>query len=111
MGLFLSLSILLILAVVLSWRANVALLGKLLRWRTYSTRRGLLEAVGKKPGQEGRGEGVIGFFHPFCHAAGGGERVLWAAVRATQQKWPWVVCVVYTGGDDTGETIMDRVEV
>lgn len=42
-------------------------------------------------------EGVIGFFHPFCNAGGGGERVLWAAIAATQRHWPNAVCAVYTG--------------
>lgn len=42
-------------------------------------------------------EGVIGFFHPFCNAGGGGERVLWAAIAATQRQWPNAVCAVYTG--------------
>ncbi|KAI9885408.1 MAG: hypothetical protein M1823_002792 [Watsoniomyces obsoletus] len=42
-------------------------------------------------------EGVIGFFHPFCNAGGGGERVLWAAIQATQKRWPNAVCLVYSG--------------
>ncbi len=29
---------------------------------------------------------VVGFFHPYCNAGGGGERVLWVAIRAIQQK-------------------------
>ena len=29
---------------------------------------------------------VIGFFHPYCNAGGGGERVLWCAVRAIQKR-------------------------
>ncbi|TKX18855.1 hypothetical protein C1H76_8977 [Elsinoe australis] len=45
-------------------------------------------------------EGVIGFFHPFCNAGGGGERVLWAAIRATQARYPRALCVVYTGDHD-----------
>nr|XP_002129496.1 GDP-Man:Man(3)GlcNAc(2)-PP-Dol alpha-1,2-mannosyltransferase-like [Ciona intestinalis] len=40
---------------------------------------------------------VIGFFHPYCNAGGGGERVLWCAVRAIQESHPGVKCVVYTG--------------
>ena len=40
---------------------------------------------------------VIGFFHPFSHAGGGGERVLWAAIRATQLADPTAICAVYTG--------------
>lgn len=55
--------------------------------------------------------GVIGFFHPFCNAGGGGERVLWAAIRATQQRWPKAICVVYTGDHDASKaTILQRVE-
>ena len=27
---------------------------------------------------------TVGFFHPYCNAGGGGERVLWCAVRAIQ---------------------------
>lgn len=41
--------------------------------------------------------GVVGFFHPFCNAGGGGERVLWAAIAATQQQYPNAICAVYTG--------------
>lgn len=50
---------------------------------------------------------VIGFFHPFCNAGGGGERVLFAAILATQQRYPKALCVVYTGDNDaTKETII-----
>lgn len=28
----------------------------------------------------------VGFFHPYCSAGGGGERVLWCAVRAIQNR-------------------------
>lgn len=28
----------------------------------------------------------VGVFHPYCNAGGGGERVLWCAIRALQQK-------------------------
>ncbi|KAI1007478.1 GDP-Man:Man(3)GlcNAc(2)-PP-Dol alpha-1,2-mannosyltransferase [Podosphaera aphanis] len=45
-------------------------------------------------------DGIIGFFHPFCNAGGGGERVLWAAIRATQETWPNAKCVIYTGDHD-----------
>ena len=36
-----------------------------------------------KAGQDDAGVSV-GFFHPYCNAGGGGERVLWCAVRAVQ---------------------------
>ncbi|KAB5582453.1 GDP-Man:Man(3)GlcNAc(2)-PP-Dol alpha-1,2-mannosyltransferase [Coniochaeta sp. 2T2.1] len=56
-------------------------------------------------------DGIVGFFHPFCNAGGGGERVLWAAIRATQNRWPNAKCVVYTGDHDVNkEDILKRVE-
>lgn len=56
-------------------------------------------------------EGVVGFLHPFCNAGGGGERVLWAAIKATQKRWPKAVCAVYTGDlDATKSTILERVK-
>jgi alpha-1,2-mannosyltransferase len=46
------------------------------------------------------------------NAGGGGERVLWAAIGATQKRWPKAVCVVYTGDHDASKaTILQRVEV
>ncbi|KAI6781744.1 GDP-Man:Man(3)GlcNAc(2)-PP-Dol alpha-1 [Emericellopsis cladophorae] len=55
--------------------------------------------------------GIVGFFHPFCNAGGGGERVLWAAIRATQNKWPKAKCVVYTGDHEvTKDQILSRVK-
>ncbi|KAI0967931.1 glycosyltransferase family 4 protein [Xylaria arbuscula] len=56
-------------------------------------------------------DGIAGFFHPFCNAGGGGERVLWAAVRAHQQRWPKAKIVVYTGDHDvTKDKILSRVK-
>lgn len=56
--------------------------------------------------------GIVGFFHPFCNAGGGGERVLWAAIRATQQQYPKALCVVYTGDHEvTKDQILSRVKV
>ncbi|KAJ4269575.1 asparagine-linked glycosylation protein [Fusarium torreyae] len=56
-------------------------------------------------------DGIVGFFHPFCNAGGGGERVLWAAIRATQDRWPNSKCVVYTGDHDvTKDAILSRVK-
>jgi len=34
---------------------------------------------------------VVGFFHPYCNAGGGGERVLWAAIQAVQKKYIWII--------------------
>jgi len=75
-------------------------------------------------------DGIVGFFHPFWYdsrarvvptnseltvcsnAGGGGERVLWAAIRATQLRWPRAKCVVYTGDHDVNKAaILSRVQV
>ncbi|KAJ5582164.1 Glycosyl transferase family 1 [Penicillium sp. DV-2018c] len=56
-------------------------------------------------------DGIIGFFHPFCNAGGGGERVLWEAVRATQTRWPKAICAIYTGDHEVNKaTMLERVE-
>ena len=44
----------------------------------------------KKPGS-------FAFFHPYCDAGGGGERVLWRAIYTMQQRFPTLKFVVYTG--------------
>ncbi|KAI1506660.1 hypothetical protein F5X99DRAFT_404019 [Biscogniauxia marginata] len=59
---------------------------------------------GEKGGRDW--DGIVGFFHPFCNAGGGGERVLWAAVRATQRRWPKAKIVVYTGDHDVSKDKM-----
>ncbi|RAL09507.1 alpha-1,2-mannosyltransferase ALG11 [Aspergillus homomorphus CBS 101889] len=51
-------------------------------------------------------DGIIGFFHPFCNAGGGGERVLWEAVRATQKRWPKAICAIYTGDHEVNKAAM-----
>lgn len=63
--------------------------------------------------KEHRGyDGIVGFFHPFCNAGGGGERVLWAAIRATQLKHPNAICVVYTGDHDVSkDQMLKRAQV
>jgi alpha-1,2-mannosyltransferase len=54
---------------------------------------------------------VIGFFHPYCNSGGGGERVLWCALRALgelHKKTPLSI-VVYTGDvDQKPEAILAR---
>lgn len=42
---------------------------------------------------------IYGFFHPYSNAGGGGERVLWAAVKSTLEHDPRNVAVIYTGYD------------
>lgn len=57
---------------------------------------------------------VQGFYAEACksNAGGGGERVLWAAIRATQQRWPKAICIIYTGDHEASKAAMlERVEV
>ncbi|XP_025084864.1 GDP-Man:Man(3)GlcNAc(2)-PP-Dol alpha-1,2-mannosyltransferase-like [Pomacea canaliculata] len=54
---------------------------------------------------------TVGFFHPYCNAGGGGERVLWTAIRAIQKRYPRIRCVVYTGDiEATPAEILGRAQ-
>ncbi|XP_043927607.1 GDP-Man:Man(3)GlcNAc(2)-PP-Dol alpha-1,2-mannosyltransferase [Protopterus annectens] len=51
---------------------------------------------------------IVAFFHPYCNAGGGGERVLWCALRALQSRYRDATYVIYTGDQGvTGEQIID----
>ncbi|XP_011214462.1 GDP-Man:Man(3)GlcNAc(2)-PP-Dol alpha-1,2-mannosyltransferase [Bactrocera dorsalis] len=53
----------------------------------------------------------IAFFHPYCNAGGGGERVLWCAVRALQAKYDNIKIVIYTGDiDSSPNSILKKVQ-
>ncbi|KAH9974362.1 mannosyltransferase [Lactifluus volemus] len=68
-------------------------------------------AVQLKSGNNARKKKFIGFFHPFCNAGGGGERVLWTAVAFMQRTEPDVISVVYSGDTDaTKEQIIAKVK-
>ncbi|RUS76150.1 hypothetical protein EGW08_016093 [Elysia chlorotica] len=49
---------------------------------------------------DGRKKTTFAFFHPYCNAGGGGERVLWVAIRSIQKRYPTVQCVIYSGDTD-----------
>ncbi|KAF6170392.1 hypothetical protein GIB67_014322 [Kingdonia uniflora] len=52
---------------------------------------------------------VVGFFHPYTNDGGGGERVLWCAVKAIQEETTDLNCVVYTGDHDASpQSLMAR---
>ncbi|CAK7336675.1 unnamed protein product [Dovyalis caffra] len=52
---------------------------------------------------------AVGFFHPYTNDGGGGERVLWCAVKAIQEESPDLDCVICTGDhDSTSESLMTR---
>ncbi|CCH59412.1 hypothetical protein TBLA_0B05860 [Henningerozyma blattae CBS 6284] len=44
---------------------------------------------------------LFGFFHPYCNAGGGGEKVLWKAVESTLADDAKNVVVLYTGDRDS----------
>lgn len=53
----------------------------------------------------------VAFFHPYCNAGGGGERVLWCAIRALQRRYPKVKCYIYTGDTDaTPQEILQKAQ-
>jgi alpha-1,2-mannosyltransferase len=81
-------------------------IGAYLLRRTTPKRTAILESLGA--GADGR---IVGFFHPYCNAGGGGERVLWAAIEAVQKKYPHVMSVVYTGDEAAPSDILSRAEV
>lgn len=51
---------------------------------------------------------MVAFFHPFTNDGGGGERVLWCAVRAIQEVAPCLPVVVYTGDPATPQSLAAR---
>ncbi|XP_037939364.1 GDP-Man:Man(3)GlcNAc(2)-PP-Dol alpha-1,2-mannosyltransferase [Teleopsis dalmanni] len=53
----------------------------------------------------------VGIFHPYCNAGGGGERVLWCAIRALQAKYDNVKIIIYTGDiDSSPNNILENVQ-
>ena len=54
---------------------------------------------------------IVGFFHPYCNAGGGGERVLWHSIAALQKRYSFVRCVVYTGDEPSSrpDNILKKV--
>nr|KYP45189.1 Asparagine-linked glycosylation protein 11 isogeny [Cajanus cajan] len=52
---------------------------------------------------------AVGFFHPYTNDGGGGERVLWCAVRGIQEERHDLDCYVYTGDHEaTPQSLMAR---
>ncbi|XP_051143322.1 GDP-Man:Man(3)GlcNAc(2)-PP-Dol alpha-1,2-mannosyltransferase [Andrographis paniculata] len=49
----------------------------------------------------------VGFFHPYTNDGGGGERVLWCAVKAVQEAFPDLECAVYTGDHEATPTSLN----
>ncbi|KAM6494268.1 mannosyltransferase [Amanita muscaria] len=77
-----------------------------LRRNNASRKKALIQSlggVGDKP--------IVGFFHPYCNAGGGGERVLWTAIAAIQRARPDIISVVYSGDTETTKaSILAKVQ-
>lgn len=52
----------------------------------------------------------VAFFHPYCDAGGGGERVLWEAVNAISTEYPTKQIFIYTGDEGSDEDIISRAQ-
>ncbi|KRX70147.1 GDP-Man:Man(3)GlcNAc(2)-PP-Dol alpha-1,2-mannosyltransferase, partial [Trichinella sp. T6] len=56
------------------------------------------------------GKCFIAFFHPYCNSGGGGERVLWCAIKALE-KFEKVEFIIYSGDYEcSDEHILKNVE-
>ncbi|XVF84052.1 hypothetical protein PTKIN_Ptkin16aG0543600 [Pterospermum kingtungense] len=52
---------------------------------------------------------AVGFFHPYTNDGGGGERVLWCAVKSIQEQSPDLDSVIFTGDHDaSSQSLMSR---
>lgn len=52
----------------------------------------------------------VAFFHPYCNAGGGGERVLWVAIKAVLARYPDSNIHIYTVETAEPQTIIDRAQ-
>ncbi|XP_039748123.1 GDP-Man:Man(3)GlcNAc(2)-PP-Dol alpha-1,2-mannosyltransferase isoform X2 [Pararge aegeria] len=52
----------------------------------------------------------IAFFHPYCNAGGGGERVLWVAIKAILTRYPDSHIYIYTVETAEPKAILNKVQ-
>ncbi|CAM0949314.1 unnamed protein product [Alopecurus aequalis] len=76
--------------------ASMAILAGLLTFVSTLLALGLRRFLRRRP----PATAAAGFFHPYTNDGGGGERVLWCAVRAVQELCPGLPCAVFTGDAD-----------
>ncbi|KAH9587762.1 asparagine-linked glycosylation protein, variant 2 [Schistosoma haematobium] len=62
-----------------------------IRHRKHVMHRDLMEKYGVPANHK-----IVGFFHPYCNCGGGGERVLWTAIKCMLEKYKNIVIVIYT---------------
>eukprot|EP00742_Colponemidia_sp_Colp-10_P003879 GILJ01004131.1.p1 GENE.GILJ01004131.1~~GILJ01004131.1.p1 ORF type:complete len:468 (+),score=60.41 GILJ01004131.1:111-1406(+) len=53
---------------------------------------------------------TVGFFHPYCNSGGGGERVLWCAVKTIQDLDRECRIAIYTGDMEPAEDIIKNAK-
>ena len=54
---------------------------------------------------------TVGFFHPYCNAGGGGERVLWQLIDVINHISTHIKCIVYTGDTEvTSDQLLYNAE-
>ena len=70
----------------------------------------LLVAIGVRLWLPKRQEGTVAFFHPDADGGGGGERVLWCAVKAVQEMAPGSKVVLYTRPSLTSQGLVAQAE-
>jgi alpha-1,2-mannosyltransferase len=51
----------------------------------------------------------VTFFHPYCSAGGGGERVLWVTVAALLRRSSSLTVFIYSGEELSKQGILDGV--
>ncbi|EPY51595.1 alpha-1,2-mannosyltransferase Alg11 [Schizosaccharomyces cryophilus OY26] len=97
--------------------ALLAVHRELRRFVCHALGRHLLQRVAKRKADVYEKLGVVpkfartvGFFHPYCNAGGGGERVLWTAVKSVQTDFPNVISLIYTGDPVSSEEALRRVK-
>lgn len=72
----------------------------LLRWK-YASKKSKSDSTKLK----------VGIFHPYCNAGGGGEKVLWVALCALQERYPDAEFYIYTGDiEATPVEILSKVD-
>ncbi|KAH9389834.1 asparagine-linked glycosylation protein [Tyrophagus putrescentiae] len=86
MALFVALLPLIIAIVVISFRSYLK-----------QKRNDLRSQFGRTAGDSGK---LVAFFHPYCNAGGGGERVLWQALKVLNEKYPQHSYIIYSDNYD-----------
>ncbi|KAK9369635.1 hypothetical protein V1509DRAFT_620069 [Lipomyces kononenkoae] len=121
--LFFILTTLAVLGVYITTKIIAAIWGSRLRRKSEGIRRSIFENFlatedeAGDPERESKGKKnasrpvIVGFFHPYCNAGGGGERVLWGAVHATLKEHKNAICAIYTGDTEVHKSeIIEKVK-